>query len=377
MTGRSAGHSGFETAMMEAVDARDWDAVRAAVEQGADAAAGGSVALKKAVEFEQVELAKYLIEQGADVHLEDDYPLKTAMLVGNVELGAMLIEHGADMTAGRLSMLAHAATLCHGEFMTLLLDNGFDASTEDLGKMMVAGAMDGALSVVRAVAEHAGDALHTEYRQAAHDALHRAAEGLSEDIVAYLIDKGVDPTGDDGAPLEIAARNGFVGIAQKLVAAGADIAAGNHAAIRAAAGTGNMEMIGFLEQTGADLNGNAEAPLRAAACNDHLPVLRHLVEKHNAHVGASDNEALYQALCNNRPDAVTFLLEHGGTLRMEQRRDASFEARATGMSINEAMDAYETYTATRRKEAAFNRERDRFSAARRKLKNRKGPKLGR
>ena len=82
-------------------------------------------------------------------------------------------------------------------------------------------------------------------------------------------------------------------------------------AIGAAAKRGRLEVVKILAARGADTHCGDEYAMRKAAQNDHLEVLRYLVEYCDADVQAEENFALIEATTNGHLDVVKYLLDHG------------------------------------------------------------------
>lgn len=186
--------------LLNAAALGDADAVRTALDAGADLEArgdGGMTALVAATKANHIAAASALIEAGADVNAKDD------------------IEDSAYLYAGARG---------HNEILRLTLDNGADlASTNRYGGTALIPASErGLLDTVRILLEAGVDVNHIN--NLSWTALHEAivlGDGTDAyvQVVRALIDGGADVTIADGngvLPRELAVRAGYDAIVAEI-----------------------------------------------------------------------------------------------------------------------------------------------------------------
>jgi len=179
--------------LFDAALSDDADAVRAALDAGADIGArgdGGMTALVAATKANHVEAARVLIEAGADVNAQDD------------------IQDSAYLYAGARG---------HDEILQLTLENGADlASTNRFGGTALIPASErGLLSTIGILLEAGVDPNHINNLN--WTALHEAivlGDGSDTyvEVVRALLDGGADITirdGDGVLPRDLAAARGY------------------------------------------------------------------------------------------------------------------------------------------------------------------------
>ena len=179
--------------LFDAAAAGDADAVRTALDAGADIEArgdGGMTALVAATKADHVDAARVLIEAGADVNAKDD------------------IQDSAYLYAGARG---------HDEILQLTLENGADlASTHRFGGTALIPASErGLLSTIGILLEAGVDPNHINNLN--WTALHEAivlGDGSDTyvDVVRTLIEGGADITirdGDGVLPRDLAAARGY------------------------------------------------------------------------------------------------------------------------------------------------------------------------
>ncbi|MDN4483858.1 ankyrin repeat domain-containing protein [Demequina lignilytica] len=148
-TGEIAPALAPDIALKAAVVRGDLDAVRAALDGGADvlAAPGGSTALHVAARTGQAEAVALLLEAGADVGAREpdgDTPLHLAAYADDGEVIALLVEAGADPDAAEgfpydarpIHIAASTGNLAGLDVLVAngadpVLDNGMDKDTTD------------------------------------------------------------------------------------------------------------------------------------------------------------------------------------------------------------------------------------------------------
>jgi ankyrin repeat protein len=182
-------------------------------------------------------------------------PLGEAIIANDPEIVRVLLDHGANRNAyvsfDGLEMLEH-------------IKSQLQRVTPLLAAIDVR-----SLPLVRILVEHGAELQYTRNMGIARTPLQRAAETGSFDIVEYLVDQGaiIDtiPVYSGGTALQLAAMNGFCGIAALLLERGADPsyppAMGNgRTAFEAAAEWGHIDAMSLLMQWNADLDAQFGEP---------------------------------------------------------------------------------------------------------------------
>jgi ankyrin repeat protein len=133
--------------LLQATNRGDIEAVRKALEQGADvntriSEGAGKTApvLVIAAAGRHVEIVNLLLERGADVNAKvtegrgkDSTALMVALSNGNANLVKLLLEHGADTNAkniGGMTILMIAAQVGDAEIIKLLMEHGADVNAK-------------------------------------------------------------------------------------------------------------------------------------------------------------------------------------------------------------------------------------------------------
>jgi len=186
--------------LLDAAAAGDPEAVRAALDAGADIesrGSGGMTALVAATKANHVDAARVLIEAGADVNAKDD------------------IQDSAYLYAGARG---------HDEILLLTLDNGADLTSTNRfgGTALIPASERGLLATVRILLEAGVDPNHVNNLN--WTALHEAivlGDGSATyvDVVRALIDGGADidiPDGDGVLPVDLAKARGYDAIVIEL-----------------------------------------------------------------------------------------------------------------------------------------------------------------
>lgn len=186
--------------LLDAASSGDGDAVRTALDAGADIEArgsGGMTALVAATKANHVDAARVLIEAGADVNAKDD------------------IQDSAYLYAGARG---------HDEILLLTLANGADlASTNRFGGTALIPASErGLLSTIEILLDAGVDPDHINNLN--WTALHEAivlGDGSATyvEVVRALIDGGADigiPDGDGVLPVDLARSRGYDAIVTEL-----------------------------------------------------------------------------------------------------------------------------------------------------------------
>jgi hypothetical protein len=190
---------------------------------------------------------------------------------------------------------------------------------------LVVAAEHGQLGVVKLLVQMGANINATAFW--GRTALHYAARGGHEEMVAFLLEKGAQAANrDDGDAtlLMLACENGHVGVVKMLVQhTGGDGLeerdTDGRTALHYAAGGGHGEVVAFLLGKGAQAStrDNRHVTALMEACdNGHLDVVRMLVQ-HTGGEGLDDRDeidgwtALHHAVGWNRAEVVRFLLFSG------------------------------------------------------------------
>ncbi|MEU4014637.1 ankyrin repeat domain-containing protein [Microbacterium sp. NPDC028030] len=186
--------------LLDAATAGDADAVRVALDEGADIEArgdSGMTALVAATKADHVEAARALIEAGADVNAKDD------------------IQDSAYLYAGARG---------HDEILLLTLENGADLTSTNRfgGTALIPASERGLLATVEILLDAGVDPDHVNNLN--WTALHEAivlGDGSARyvDVVRALIDGGADvgiPDGDGVLPVDLARTRGYDAIVAEL-----------------------------------------------------------------------------------------------------------------------------------------------------------------
>lgn len=211
--------------LVEAVEARDIDAVRTLLDQGADVDVGresdGFTPLSMALLLGADDIARLLLERGADPNAFDSStlgPLQIAATIGrDVEMVRLLLEAGADPDTGSavtgdgsLPPLAGAAGSGNLEIVEVLLRAGADpdgppdSAIEGITPLFVA-AQAGNLEVIERLLEAGADPDGRWDAGESVGPLFGAVTAGRADIVEVLVAAGADPRSatPDGTPVEL------------------------------------------------------------------------------------------------------------------------------------------------------------------------------
>ena len=256
--------------LIDAVEARDAEAVEALLRASADvnaAAADGATALHWAAYHDELPLADLLLRAGADVDAANDYgvtPLALACDNGSAGMAARLLEAGAEPDAARSTgetPLMTCARTGNVAAVRALLDAGANPSAAETWQGQTAlmwAAAEGHTEIVRALVEKGAD-VHAR-TAGGFTALLIAAREDEPELATLLLDAGADvnATAPGGAtPLLVATVRGHTRLAMFLLERGADPNAGEAAGytpLHWASGSWHTELTGSLRgiETGRD-----------------------------------------------------------------------------------------------------------------------------
>lgn len=229
--------SGPDRRLPEAAKRRDWVAVRALLDKGADADTrhpDGTTSLHWAAHWDEADAARLLIRHGADPNAASDLgvtPLSLACTNGSAVMTDLILEAGAnpDLPLGTgETPLMTASRTGNLRVVRALLQRGANVAAREPGQDQTA--------LMWAVSER-----HTE-------------------VVRALIDHGADVNARSTGgftPLLFAAREGSLDIARMLLASSAPmnhVAADGTSALLVATVRGHVALATWLLEHGADPN---------------------------------------------------------------------------------------------------------------------------
>ena len=263
-----------------------------------------------AADFGHIDILRCLIENGVDINSfsADNCnctPLMKAVENGDKDVVTFLIDHGANVTikdkCGYTAL--HRACIiyhdCSPEVLSCLIENGADVnlSTDDNRTPLMTACEYGHVNAVCVLIEHGANVNLQD--QGGLTAVHYAVRGSQAcEILSCLMENGGDvdaKTFDDCTPLMIAAQRGDTEVATFLIEHGANVGlsdkTGATALCHALSCLGNFcEVMSCLIENGADIN----------ACTSYNPLM--------------------MACENNQLNAVTFLIEHGAIVNLQDKK---------------------------------------------------------
>lgn len=269
---------------------------------------GKTTALFFAVAGDHEESVKWMLQGDPDLEyrpgpnsgsLEGYTPLALAVERGYTPIVRMLLERGANVNHRILDdrPLLHGATT--EETLAVLLEYNIDKEATDSGTRSTM------------LSRLAADS-HIDTGYIPH--------------IARLINAGVnlDPTDTMGdTPLAIACHNGNLELVQLLIAKGADVNgnSGQHGRpVHRAILRNNLDSLKALVEKGADFTSCHSilgTPLQAACGQDReIEIMEYLVEQKGADPnaeGAMVRNVMLEACLRSEPEAIRYLLDHGGS----------------------------------------------------------------
>ena len=325
------------------------------------------------------EILSCLIENGADINkrrMDNQTPLMVAVEKGLVSVATFLIEHGADVDLQNENGNTALHYALYGsdvscEILSCLIGSGADVNGVNKVKhtpLMIA-AKRGHLNALTLLIKHGAHDVDLQDSDG-YTALHYAVYGsdISCEILSCLIGIGADVnarTNNGVTPLMIAAEEGHINAVTSLVKCGANVDLqdkdGQTALDHALYGSDvSSDILSCLIGSGADVNArrnNRGTPLMIAAENGHINAVTTLV-KCGANVDLQDEDgqtALHYAMsspedsicevlsclikngadvnahafhnetplmlasCRGPVDVVTFLIEHGADVKLQDK----------------------------------------------------------
>ena len=270
--------------LKEAVQDRDYAALRALIEQGADPSApegDGATALHWAVRWDDAKAVDLLLDAGAAVDAANDYgvtPLALACINRNAALIERLLTAGADPDAttsmGETALMTCARTGSTGGVAALLAAGASNVNAREASRDQTAlmwAAARGYPEVVGLLLAHGADV---------------GARTRTRSLLVSLGGSGAEGAADlplgGFTPLLFAARQGGVASARLLLDAGADVnesAPDGASALVVASFSGHGELAAFLLRRGAEPNadGAGYAALHTAVLRSDAPLVRTLL----------------------------------------------------------------------------------------------------
>ncbi len=244
------GSTAFAEPLVDAVRSGDINAVREALDLGADVnatTADGATALMWAVHSDQQELVELLLATGADVGITNRYGVGPASLAaenGNGQMLERLLEAGVDANQalpGGETLLMTAARTGDPQAVRTLLAHGADANWRESsrGQTALMWAADNNNAVaIQLLAEHGADI------------------GARTDNPSRLADRTFAYAPRTGfSALIFAVRAGHIEATRALLNAGADVndtVSDGQSALVVAAANANWELAAYLLDRGAD-----------------------------------------------------------------------------------------------------------------------------
>ncbi|MHA2142869.1 MAG: ankyrin repeat domain-containing protein [Candidatus Thorarchaeota archaeon] len=258
--------------LLKAAEAGDLEAVKAAIEQGADISTTDEwmkqTALHKASSQGHIEIVEYLVEKGADVLKMDGVdmtPLHLAARDGRTRVAKFLLNTSVQIPERILNDAMHVGTMSvtgNPDIVKMIEDYRVKMATPstsgrgDADSQLQDAAHDGDLEGVRSAITNGADVEVIDGR--GMKAIHWAALRGHKDIVGLLLENGADANGKNSAdwtPIMHASMEGHIEIVKMLLDKSADINAQTFVAGTAlmfASGNGHKEVVKLLLSAGAD-----------------------------------------------------------------------------------------------------------------------------
>ena len=266
------------------------------------------------------EILSCMIENGGDVNAKtfgNRTPLMTAAERGQIKVVTYLIEHGVPSTSSTTSdyvnlrddngqTALHHAVQCFDpiscEILSCLIEHGGDVnSTYDNCTPLMIAAETGQMKVVTFLIEHGANLDHRDKDD--QTALHYAVCGsdVSCEILSYLIENGAEVNAftrrDNCTPLMLACKYGHLNAVTSLIEHGAKV---------------NLQ----------DAIGNTAVQYALSCSNGSPEVLSRLMRDRaavNSACTRDNGTPLMMACQNGHMNAVSFLIEHGANMDLQDK----------------------------------------------------------
>jgi ankyrin repeat protein len=301
----------------------------------------GWTALHWAAEGNNQEIISLLLGRGADANSRGSTggtPFMIACWKSQLGVVRLLLEHTGEQglearDKNRLTPLHYAAYGGQKEIVVFLLLKGAEPNSRDhRGKVPLLWAcMHGRLGAVQVFIQHMGTQGLQVSDRGGMTALHRAAEGGHEEVVAFLLGEGAQANSRGlygRMPLLSACEKGHLSVVRLLVQhmgiqGVEETGERGWTALHSAAKGGHEEMVAFLTSTGARTNSRddyAMTPLDWACEKGHVGVVRVLLKYMGAQVLSETHgggtTALHWAVGKGHDVIVRLLLLAGADPRM-------------------------------------------------------------
>ncbi|XP_067625980.1 ankyrin-3-like [Eurosta solidaginis] len=274
--------------------------------------AGGYVLLRDAVANNHTAVAKLLLTSGSKVNSKNSYinpcdtPLHFAVINGDIEIVKMLLDKGAIINAKN----QYGETPLHNAIENkkmvvteLLLKHRADVNAidKDGTSLLHVAVKIGCLQIVEHLLKYGAyvNCMCTSTRKKCYAPLHFAVENGSREVITLLLSRGanVDVKGEDGiTPLHIAAKKGYIHIAEDLLKHGACTHSftlkEGYTPLHFASELGNEEAVKLFLNKGADINASTNGnltPLHIATKTKREIVVKLLLQ-HGAKVDNQDKD---------------------------------------------------------------------------------------
>ena len=315
-----------------------------------------------AADFGHIDILRCLIENGVDINSfsADNCnctPLMKAVKNGDKDVVTFLTDHGANVAikdkCGYTAL--HKACIyldSSPEVLRCLIENGADVnlSTDDNRTPLMTACEYGHVNAVSVLIEHGANVNLQD--QGGLTAVHYAVRGShAGEILSCLLENGGDVdsiTFDDCTPLMIAAEKGDTEVATLLIEHGANVGlsdkTGATALCHALSCLGNFcEVMSCLIENGADINActsyNCCNPLMMACENNQLNAVTFLIER-GALVNLQDKEgqtALHHAIQANSGfhepyEVLDCLIQNGADVNTQSNEGRTPLMKAIGLS---------------------------------------------
>lgn len=279
-----------------------------------------------------VEILDFLIRNGADpLALSDDGStiLHEAAFSGKIDMVKYITANCPDMLSienVRSYIPSHfAAQEGHLDILIHLLSvSGSDIpKTNENQTLLHIAAYNGRLNIVKYICGTFTDMVAKKDTNGA-TAIHYAARGGFNEVLDFLLVKGLDPcavTTSDSTLLHLAAYDGKLDTVKRLCSTYPQLIQmlddAGHNAAHHGAGSGNLELLQFLLEQGIDhmaQSSNGSTLLLKAAFGGKMNIVQYICSNYNDMLNLSDEfgcSALHYAACGGQVDVLQYLCTQG------------------------------------------------------------------